>query len=53
MRGNIISTRMKKTFKNEQKSGDAAAQKEANTSGVGKSYNYYEDVYIPPYNHTH
>ena len=50
MRGNIISTRIKKTFKNEQKSGDAAAQKEANTSGVGKSY---EDVYIPPYNHTH
>ena len=22
----------------------------ANTSGVGKSNNYYEDIYIPPYN---
>ena len=28
-------------------------QKRANTSGVGKIYNYYEDIYIPPYNNTH
>ena len=26
--------------------------KRANTSGVEKS-NYYEDIYIPPYNTTH
>ena len=25
---------------------DDAAQKRANTSGVGKSNNYYEDIYI-------
>ena len=30
-----------------------AAKKRANTSGVGKSNNYYEDIYIPPYNNTH
>ena len=23
-----------------------------NTSGVGKINNYYEDIYIPPYNNT-
>ena len=47
----------KKHFKNEQRSRDAAAKKRANTSGVGKSNNYYEDIYIPPYttptNHTY
>ena len=34
---------------------DAAAKNRANTSGVGKSNNYYEyeDIYIPPYNTTH
>ena len=32
---------------------DAAAIKRANASGVGKSNNYYEDVYIPPYSNTH
>ena len=37
-----------KTFKNEQRSRDAAAKKRANTSGVGKSNNYCEDIYIPP-----
>ena len=42
-----------KTFKNEQRSKDAAAQKRPNTSGVGKINNYYEDIYIPPYNNTH
>ena len=39
-----------KTFKNEQRSKDAAAKKRPNTSGVGKINNYYEDIYIPPYN---
>ena len=39
-------------FKNEQRSKDAAAQKRPNTSGVGKINNYYEDIYIPPYNNT-
>ena len=24
-----------------------------NTSGVGKSNNYCEDIYIPPYSNTH
>ena len=38
-----------KTFKNEQRSKDAAAKKRPNTSGVGKINNYYEDIYIPPY----
>ena len=39
--------------KNEQRSRDAAAQKRANTSGVGKINNYCEDIYVPPYNNTH
>ena len=42
----------KKHFKNEQRSKDAAAKKRPNTSGVGKINNYYEDIYIPPYNNT-
>ena len=43
-----------KTFKNEQRNRDDAAKKRANTSGVGESNNYYEDIYnIPPYNNTH
>ena len=41
-----------KTFKNEQRSKDAAAKKRPNTSGVGKINNYYEDIYIPAYNNT-
>ena len=40
------------TFKNEQRSKDAAAQKRSNTSGVGKINNYFEDIYISPYNNT-
>ena len=48
----ITETRPKKHFKNEQRSKDAAAKKRPNTSGVGKINNYYEDVYIPPYNNT-
>ena len=34
--------------------GPAAAEKELMyTSGIGKSNNYYEDIYIPPYSNTH
>ena len=40
-------------LKNEQRNRDAAAKKRANTSGLGKSNNYYEDIYIPPYSNTH
>ena len=44
-----------KTLKNEQRNRNDAAKKElANTSGVGESNNYYEDIYnTPPYNNTH
>ena len=42
-----------KHFKTEQRTAAAAAQKRANTSGVEKSSNYYEDIYIPPYSNTH
>ena len=42
----IHITRPKKHFKNEQRSTDAAAQKRANTSGVGKINNYCEYIYI-------
>ena len=48
----IYIYKTEKTFKNEQKSKDAAAKKRPNTSGVGKINNYYEDIYIPPYNNT-
>ena len=41
-----------KTFKNEQRSKDAAAKKRPNTNGVGKINNYYEDIFIPPNNNT-
>ena len=47
-----IYVKTEKTFKNEQRSKDAAAKKRPNTSGVGKINNYYEDIYIPPYNNT-
>ena len=36
----IIYIKNDKTFKNEQRSKDAAAKKRSNTSGVGKSNNY-------------
>ena len=49
----FLSTRMKKHFKNDQRNRDDATKKRTNTSGVGKSNNYYEDIYIPPYNNTH
>ena len=48
----LILLKTEKTFKNEQRSKDAAAKKRPNTSGVGKIKNYYEDIYIPPYNNT-
>ena len=48
----ITETRPKKQLKNEQRSKDAAAKKRPNTSGVGKINNYYEDIYILPYNNT-
>ena len=48
----VIYIKTEKTFKNEQRSKDAAAKKRPNTSGVGKINNYYEDIYIPPYNNT-
>ena len=37
--------RTKKHLKNEQRNMDAAAKKIANTSGVGKSNNYYNHTY--------
>ena len=41
-------------LKNEQRNRDAAAKKRANTNGVGKSNNYYEDIYIAtPTNYTY
>ena len=46
------SYKTEKTFKNDQRSKDAAAKKRPNTSEVGKINNYYEDIYIPPYNNT-
>ena len=48
----ILTFKTEKTFKNEQRSKDAAAKKRPNTSGVGKINNYYENIYIPPYNNT-
>ena len=47
-----LRNKTEKTFKNEQRSKDAAAKKRPNTSGVGKINNYYEDIYIPSYNNT-
>ena len=49
----IILQEQKIYIKNEQRSRDAAAKKRANTSGIGKSNDYYEDIYIPPYNNSH
>ena len=48
----IYIYKTEKTFKNEQRSKDAAAPKRPNTSGVGKINDYYEDIYIPPNNNT-
>ena len=41
---NILKER-KNSIKNEHKNSDAAAKKRANTSGVGKSNNYYNHTY--------
>ena len=46
-----VCERTKKHFLNEERSMDAAAKKRGNTSGVGKSNNYYE-VYTS-FNNTH
>ena len=40
-----IYIKYKKTFKNEQRNRDDTAKKRVNTSGVGESINYYEDIY--------
>ena len=42
----ILILKTEKTFKNEQRSKDAAAKKRLNTCGVGKMNNYYEHIYI-------
>ena len=42
---NLIYYKNEKTFKNEQRNRDDAAKNRANTSGVGESNNYYEDIY--------
>ena len=45
--------RPKKHFKNEQRSKDAATKKDLiQVEYIGKINNYYEDIYIPPYNNT-
>ena len=41
----FLFLKTEKTFKNEQRSKDAAAKKRPNSSGVGKINNYYEDIY--------
>ena len=41
----IYIYKYKKTFKNEQRNRDDTAKKRVNTSGVGESNNYYEDIY--------
>ena len=41
----IIIYKYKKTFKNEQRNRDDTAKKSVNTSGVGESNNYCEDIY--------
>ena len=48
----IIIIRMKNILKMNKEVGMLLPQKRPNTSGVGKSNNYYEDIYIPPYNNT-
>ena len=40
----IYIYKYKKTFKNEQRNRDDTAKKRVNTSGVGESNNYYEDI---------
>ena len=49
---NNIKTRTK-ILKMNKEVGMLLPQKRAITSEVGKSNNYYEDIYMPPYNNTH
>ena len=43
-----------KKLLNNKEIGMMLPKKRANTSGVGESNNYYEDIYNkPPYNNTH
>ena len=45
---------LKNIFKMNKEVGMLLPKKELdNTSGVGKSNNYCEDIYIPPYSNTH
>ena len=49
----LYDIKTEKTFKNEQRSKDAAAKKDLiQVECIGKINNYYEDIYIPPYNNT-
>ena len=41
----LYDIQVQKTFKNEQRNRDDTAKKIVNTSGVGESNNYYEDIY--------
>ena len=48
----IVKTRLKKHFKNEQRSRDAAAKKEIiQVEYIGKIMRI--SIYVPPYNNTH
>ena len=42
----FIYKERKNIFLNEQRSREDATKKRANTSGVGKRNNYYEDIYL-------
>ena len=42
----ILKQERKNIFKMNK---EVCCQKRANTSGVGKMNNYFEDIYIPPY----
>ena len=52
----LIITSTKKHLKMNKEIGMMLPKKKVNTSGVGQSNNYYEDIYniyLPPYNNTH
>ena len=46
----LFLERMKNILKMNKEVGMLLPKKRANKGGVGKSNNYYEDIYIPPYN---
>ena len=53
---NVCTTSTKLHLKMNKEIGMILPKKRVNTSGVGESNNYYEDIYniyIPPYNNTH